>query len=187
MSGSYSFRRGRGSRPQTAATCHLQDSPKRWILWTYLQFSQLFEQLYVYIRRQTSESGSRHCEHRGNHAEAGAAGCRQVSYVSDYNAFIFFKNVKKNLLQIFFWLKQKDFKRRKELTDETKATLRANLDVAVTEFLDHERATQASRSFFNFWYWLAIKKLFARILKCIIRGSTDSWCNSVWIFGGGES
>merc|ERR1719494_1384508 len=34
---------------------------------------------------------------------------------------------------------------KKELTDETKATLRANLDVAVTEFLNHERATQASR------------------------------------------
>ena len=29
MSGSYSFRRGRGSRPQTAATFHLQDSPER--------------------------------------------------------------------------------------------------------------------------------------------------------------
>ena len=29
ISGSYSFRRGRGSRPQTATTCHLQDSPER--------------------------------------------------------------------------------------------------------------------------------------------------------------
>ena len=60
------------------------------------------------------------------------------------------------------------------MTDETKATLRANLDVAVTEFLDHERATQASRSFFNLFVLIGYKKLYARILKCIIRGGKDS-------------
>ena len=47
-------------------------------------------------------------------------------------------------------LKHKDFKHRKELTRGMKATLRENLESAVTEFLDHERATQASRSSFAF-------------------------------------
>ena len=43
-----------------------------------------------------------------------------------------------------------------------KATLRANLDVAVTEFLDHERATQASRSFFNFLGLIGYKKIICK-------------------------
>ena len=59
------------------------------------------------------------------------------------------------------------------MTDETKATLRANLDVAVTEFLDHERATQASRSSIAFVALIGYK-LFARIQWCIIGGSLDS-------------
>ena len=45
--GSFSFRRERGSRPQTATACHFQDSTERWIWWKYLHFFSSFEQLYV--------------------------------------------------------------------------------------------------------------------------------------------
>ena len=70
------------------------------------------------------------------------------------------------------------------MTDETKATLRANLESAVTEFLDHERATQASRSSIAFVAMIGYK-LFARILWCIIRGSLDSCCKNISLFEGG--
>ena len=71
------------------------------------------------------------------------------------------------------------------MTDETKATLRANLESAVTEFLDHERATQASRSSIAFLAMIGYK-LFARILWCTIRGSLEEYL-TVLGAGGGES